>query len=131
MRTILFVSGIQWGSVTLCALLLRGLFGGISILPIPFGLFCGALLFFWFLDTSPLNRTRVRATSKACGAVATLVVTLGYWAAFAVDPESFSLKAIEVLWLGPVLGLGGGFLTMVCTLIAGDTAAALRSEALS
>lgn len=131
MKTVLFVSGLQWSLVVFSAALLHWLFGGISILPVPFGLFAGALGFFWFLDTAPLDRPRVRWASKACGVTAIVMVTLGYWAAYAVIPDSFTLHVREVLWLGPILGLGGGLLGLVCTLIAGDTAATLRSETLS
>lgn len=131
MKTVLFVSGLQWSLVVLGAALLHWLFGGISILPVPLGLFGGALGFFWFLDTVPLDRPRVRWTSKACGLTAIIMVTLGYWFTFAVMPDAFTLHTKEVLWLGPVLGLGGGVLSVACTLIAGDTAATLRSETLS
>ena len=131
MTTVLYVSTIQWGLVLGGSLGLHYAFGGFSVLPIPAGLFLGALLFFWLLDPTPLTRPRVRWASKSCGMLSIVVFTLLYWTLFALDPQSFSLEFTEVVWLGPVLGLGGGLLAMACTLIAGDTAATLRSETLS
>ena len=131
MRALLFAVGIQWVSGLILCVLAYLAFGWVSFMPIPFGLFLGALLFFLKVALPPLTREDVRHISKWSGALAIGIVTLSYWALFMVFPQSFSFTWQEAAWLGPCLGFGGGLITLICTLIAGDTAATIRAEALN
>ena len=131
MRGLLVIAGIQWFSGLVLSVLAYFAFGWISFWPIPFGLFLGALLFFLKVALPPLTREGVRHISKWSGALAIGIVTVSYWVLFVLFPQSFNFTWQEALWLGPCLGFGGGLVTLICTLIAGDTAATIRSEVLN
>ena len=131
MRGLVLAITLQWVSGALLVALVYALFGFLSFFPIPAGLFIGALLYFLKVALPPLTREDVRRISKWTGASSVLIVTLLYWGLFTLMPQSFGFSWQEVLWLAPCLGFGAGLVTLICTLIAGDTVATIRSEALS
>jgi len=129
-RQAVFIITLQWGSVIVLTAIVYGIFGIISVLPLPLGLSLGALIVFLRVDKDYLRRPLVRSLSRMAGWISAGLVTLLYWGAFLWNPDGFELQMVDVLWVGPVIGFGGGLAGLGCTLIAGDTAASIRSTTL-
>ena len=119
-----------------CALIavMMGLLWGVastwSILPIPIGFAVGAWFVFMRVSVDNLHRAFVRFVAVRVGGLCAMIGAGLYWSMYLKWPQSFDLTVGEAAFIGAAVGCGIGFVSLCCTLMAGDTAATMRSKSL-